>query len=265
MTSSDGSRERSYEVQVEAPNEAPVALAIPALELTAGAEPASIVLAEFFSDAEADPLQYTLAELEPVGVASVTLADGVVTVTPVSAGTATFSLAASDGELTSEAISVTLTVTMPEAVEAVEAVEDPQPEEAVEDPQAADTSTDFRIAARRLADSRVEFALQVRGSDAAWGERLLPGVRYLPADAEANRWLVSGAVSVDDAPSELQVRIAARRLTDGRVEFALQVRGSDAAWGERLLPETRYLPADAEAGRWLVSSPLTTGLAPAGG
>ena len=137
----------------------------------------------------------------------------------------------------------------------------------MEDPQAADTSTDLRIAARRLADGRVEFALQLRGSDAAWGERLLPGVRFLPADAEANRWLVSGAVSVDDsAPEpELEVRIAARRLTDGRVEFALQVRGSDGAWGERLLPGLRYLRADAESGRWLVSSPLTTGPSPTDG
>ena len=52
-----------------------------------------------------------------------------------------------------------------------------------------------------------------------------------------------------------QVRIAARQLEDGRVETALQIRDG-GAWGDRIAPDLRYLPADAANGQWLSSSPI---------
>ena len=52
------------------------------------------------------------------------------------------------------------------------------------------------------------------------------------------------------------VRIVARNVAAGRVEFGLQQQGTDGSWGERLLPKTRYLPAGAPLDRWLHSSPL---------
>lgn len=56
-----------------------------------------------------------------------------------------------------------------------------------------------------------------------------------------------------------EVRIAAQRLGDGRVEFALQVReGSE--WGQRILPSRRFFPATG-SGRWLTSSPLNLSVA----
>ena len=60
-----------------------------------------------------------------------------------------------------------------------------------------------------------------------------------------------------DATEEATVRISAKRLENGPTEFGLQVR-SDGAWGpeERLLPRSRMFPANAQAGRWLRSSPL---------
>ena len=54
--------------------------------------------------------------------------------------------------------------------------------------------------------------------------------------------------------SGVEVRIEARRLADGRVEFALRERG-----GERILPRARYFPAETEAGRWLNASWITVG------
>lgn len=60
-----------------------------------------------------------------------------------------------------------------------------------------------------------------------------------------------------DGSSEVTVRIAARRLADGRIEFALQQRQADGNWGERLLPARRFFPAGAAPGEWLVSSPVT--------
>ena len=56
---------------------------------------------------------------------------------------------------------------------------------------------------------------------------------------------------------EVEVRVAAQRLADGRTEFALQEREADGAWGDRVLPRSRFFPANADVGRWLSSSPLT--------
>ena len=68
-----------------------------------------------------------------------------------------------------------------------------------------------------------------------------------------------GAVAlavVQAATSETaEVRISARRLGDGRVEFALQQRIA-GEWNERELPDGRFFPPGAELGSWLNSTPL---------
>ena len=113
---------------------------------------------------------------------------------------------------------------------------------------------EVRITAQRLEDSRTEFALQQRGSDGQWGERLLPRSRYFPARASAGRWLNSTPLTLTGG---IVVRITAQRLADRRIEFAIQQRGADDAWGERLLPRSRFFPTNAAAGRWLNSTPLS--------
>lgn len=50
---------------------------------------------------------------------------------------------------------------------------------------------------------------------------------------------------------DIEVRINARLLADRRIEFALEYDGA------RVLPRSRYFPADAEVNRWLRSSPVT--------
>ena len=50
--------------------------------------------------------------------------------------------------------------------------------------------------------------------------------------------------------SESDVQIVAQKLEDGRIEFGLEQDG------ERILPRTRYFPADALVGRWLKSSTI---------
>lgn len=54
-----------------------------------------------------------------------------------------------------------------------------------------------------------------------------------------------------DEPVERLGRIATRRLNDGRIEFAF-----DPAEGERVLPSSRFFPADSPVGRWRHSSPV---------
>ncbi|MDE2891169.1 MAG: ABC transporter substrate-binding protein [Chloroflexota bacterium] len=71
-------------------------------------------------------------------------------------------------------------------------------------------------------------------------------------------WRISAIGPGDQADTE--VRVAVRPLADGRTEVAVQQRHADRdgdGWSERLLPDARFLPADAEPGRWLVSSPVS--------
>ena len=55
--------------------------------------------------------------------------------------------------------------------------------------------------------------------------------------------------------AEVEVRINARQLDDGRVEFALQQRDG-SGWSERIAPRGRYFPADPGHSRWLNSTPV---------
>ena len=130
------------------------------------------------------------------------------------------------------------------------------------DEEAGAPDIEVRIAAQRHVDDHVEFALQVRAEGEPWSERILPPLRFFPPDAEIDQWLVSSALLAQHAgetgeiTGEVELRIAARRVENDRVEFALQHRPPPAEWSERLLPAQRFFPMGTEAERWLVSSPL---------
>lgn len=109
-----------------------------------------------------------------------------------------------------------------------------------------------RIVAREIADGRIEFGLQQRQANRAWGDRQLPSRRFFPTTATVDRWLASSPLTVNST----QVRIVARRLADGRTEFGLQQR-HDRTWAQRQLPTRRFFPATATVNRWLSSSPIT--------
>ena len=68
--------------------------------------------------------------------------------------------------------------------------------------------------------------------------------------------VLGGLVSAGLMSGTPEVRLAAQKLGDGRVEVALQQRLDDGSWGERVLPPSRFLAADAEPERWRHSSPL---------
>ena len=55
------------------------------------------------------------------------------------------------------------------------------------------------------------------------------------------------------------MRIVARRLDDGRVEFGLQQQ-ENGSWGDRDLPTRRFFPPAATVDRWLGSSTLNLDL-----
>ena len=118
-----------------------------------------------------------------------------------------------------------------------------------------------RIVAQRLTDGRIEVALQQRSTGDQWGERLLPARRFIPAEVRVGRWLAGSPLTIgrpatEASAAEIEMRIVAQRLTDGRTEVALQQRSTGDQWGERLLPARRFIPAEVRVGRWLASSPV---------
>ena len=125
-----------------------------------------------------------------------------------------------------------------------------------------DGAIEARVSARWLPDGRVEVALQVRSDNGAWGERLLPLKRLMPAGSKHPRWLSTSPIALQGA----EARVVARRLADGLVEASLRVRALNGDWDERLLPQqrllTRVLNPRSESGTWSLSSPVT--LAPQG-
>ena len=72
----------------------------------------------------------------------------------------------------------------------------------------------------------------------------------------------SAAAELDAVSDSADVRIVARRLSNGKIEFGLEQRQSDDSWAGRRLPRARLFPATAAAGRWLVSTPITVSVAP---
>ena len=55
---------------------------------------------------------------------------------------------------------------------------------------------------------------------------------------------------------EIEVRIGARWMVGGRVEFGVQVRSDTGDWGARLLAPRRFMPAGRRSSRWLSTSPI---------
>ena len=60
-----------------------------------------------------------------------------------------------------------------------------------------------------------------------------------------------------DSNGSDEVRIVARKLADGRVEFALRRLLSDGTWTGSLRPRARFFPTTARLDRWLQSSPIS--------
>lgn len=71
----------------------------------------------------------------------------------------------------------------------------------------------------------------------------------------ANQLAFGPTQAQSDDGASLELRISAKQLTDGRIEFALQQRGNQG-WGRRIAPRARFFPVDAELDRWLNSSSI---------
>ena len=79
----------------------------------------------------------------------------------------------------------------------------------------------------------------------------------LPADHDTAPGVAHAQGASDAGVGAVEVRVAARRLADGRTELAFQQRDTDGSWADRQLPTRRFFAADTEVGRWLSSSAVT--------
>lgn len=70
----------------------------------------------------------------------------------------------------------------------------------------------------------------------------------------------AGTATAPDAATDT-VRLVARLLENGKIEFGLQQRLHDGAWSDRIFPRARLFPAETAVGRWLVSSAITLSVA----
>ena len=88
------------------------------------------------------------------------------------------------------------------------------------------------------------------------------GLTTDPAENTANQIALNATCSTSapddqqesasaDVPATLELRITARLLADGRIEFAVRLED-----GTRVSPRARFFPRNARIDRWLVSSPV---------
>ena len=62
------------------------------------------------------------------------------------------------------------------------------------------------------------------------------------------------------APTDPDVRIVARKLSNGKIEFGLQQQAG-SSWSNPMLPTRRKFPTTAPLDRWLYSSPISLSIA----
>ena len=118
----------------------------------------------------------------------------------------------------------------------------------------------FDAAAARRAAAEHDVAVGSQAPARATGGAVqLNAVRAalgVPDDSTLAAGAHPGLRGATELQSDIVVRIAARRLEDGRIEFALQPQKRNGEWAGRLYPSIRFLPANPPRGRWLNSSPV---------
>ena len=127
----------------------------------------------------------------------------------------------------------------------------------------AEGETEARIAARVLADGRIEMALQQREAGEAWGALLPAGVRFLRPFAETGRWLVSVPVGLaaegsDRGPSgaasaRIHTRFASPRAASTTVassSHSISAGRGECGVNDRSLVRDSSPPGWASAAGW---------------
>lgn len=95
------------------------------------------------------------------------------------------------------------------------------------------------------------------------GDRRAPATETPTEDDSDDAPAETSDTDTDTAPEAGSdtLRLVARLLENGKIEFGLQQRQHDGAWSSRIFPKARLFPTDAAVGRWLVSSAITLSVA----
>lgn len=113
-------------------------------------------------------------------------------------------------------------------------------------------------AARRAANDygiRVAVRAPVRSTGGAAELAAVMDAIGVPTGGELSDAPIPGPRGIPRLDGEIVVRVAARLLASGQIEFAVQPRGAEGAWSGRIHPSRRFLPADPPTNRWLSSTP----------
>ena len=92
-----------------------------------------------------------------------------------------------------------------------------------------------------------------------------PVTPSLPPPAGDSSGTSTGDTSTVATVGTDDVRIVARLLENGKIEFGLQQWQDNDTWGDRRFPRARLFPADTAVGRWLQSSAITLSVAESAG
>ena len=113
----DGSPQVSSQLQISVTvsnvNEAPTSAGIPDVDLTVGDSPETLLLDEYFTDPDGDPLTYTLVNSADSDVVSVTVEGKTLSISPVGPGSLSLDVEAADAGGLSTTSSANVTVVAP--------------------------------------------------------------------------------------------------------------------------------------------------------
>ena len=98
----------------------------------------------------------------------------------------------------------------------------------------------LEVRARLHDDGRLEFGVRTEQG------LMLPTARFLRASIEHDNWIASSRIEVNG----FETRVIARRLPDGRTEFAVRLEGVNVR------PRRSIFPATASRGRWYRTQPV---------
>ena len=100
--------------------------------------------------------------------------------------------------------------------------------------------------------------LSISGSSAVATEIDLSALQEIPVYSSLTACGASQTVLIGNTEVRIQAHLhqEGNDTSGARIEFALQQRGDDGEWGERILPRGRYMSAYGDPTNWLSSTPI---------
>ena len=260
-------------VTVDDVNEAPVAAALPAVDLTTEQVPWTLDLGDFFTDPDGDSLAFEVAGESGTDVAEVSIDGGILSIAPVGGGAVSFEVAATDpgGLRAASAVSVSVTdttpVSTPTPAKVTESVPTATPAPAKEtEPAPIETPAPANVTEPALTEPSAS-VIQLMEVEPTLIYVPLSERRYrnMPQQSDGvSKVIVAFAVEpVESQPSELALLPLEAAPTPAPARLVTVVDDAAAVQGQSRLPAT-VDEAGGGLSLWAVVLLILAGLAVAG-